>query len=217
MVCAPWRRLALFSTMADQQEARGGDAPVRIASKDPLALADLLVRHVPGLRTFLRLRMSPTLRRHEQSSDLVQTVCREVLEHADGFEYRSEPEFRAYLWVTALNKVRDRVRFLEADKRDVRREAVGSEVRDLDQLERESGTPSGEAMERERAAMLEAAFDRLPEDYREIITLSRLCGLSHAELASKLGKSEVALRSLLHRALARLSTLIVIRGDDHGL
>ena len=52
------------------------------------------------------------------------------------------------------------------------------------------------------------AFAQLPEDYREVITLSRVVGLSHGQIASQLGKSEGAVRVLLHRALARLSGLL---------
>ena len=69
-------------------------------------------------------------------------------------------------------------------------------------------SPSGEAIDRKRIAAIEAAFDRLPETYREVITYSRVLGLSHAEIAEQLGKSEVAVRSLLHRALAHLTTLL---------
>ena len=52
---------------------------------------------------------------------------------------------------------------------------------------------------------MEAALDRIREDYREIILLARVTGLSHREIAEKLGKSEGAVRMLLHRALGRLA------------
>ena len=52
---------------------------------------------------------------------------------------------------------------------------------------------------------LQRAFSTLPDEYREVITLARVVGLPHAEIAVKLGKSEGAVRILLHRALARLA------------
>jgi RNA polymerase sigma factor (sigma-70 family) len=48
---------------------------------------------------------------------------------------------------------------------------------------------------------MERAFDLLSDDHREVITLSRIVGLSHAEIAAELGRSEGAVRVLLSRAL----------------
>ena len=48
---------------------------------------------------------------------------------------------------------------------------------------------------------MEAAFDSLPDDYREVITLARIAGLSHAEIARQMARSESAVRMLLSRAL----------------
>ena len=62
-------------------------------------------------------------------------------------------------------------------------------------------------MAREELECIETAFDELPERYREVITLSRVCGLTTAELAERLELSEHYARTLLSRALARLSRL----------
>ena len=48
----------------------------------------------------------------------------------------------------------------------------------------------------------------MPEEYREVITLAHLVGLSRAEIALQMGKSEGAVRVLLHRALARMSAIL---------
>jgi len=58
------------------------------------AIEQLLVRQLPGLEAFVRLRMGAGLRRHATPPDLVQSVCREVLEDLTGFEYRGEAPFR---------------------------------------------------------------------------------------------------------------------------
>ena len=69
-------------------------------------------------------------------------------------------------------------------------------------------TPSRVAIQAEEVAQLEAAFDELPDEYREVITLSRIVGLSHEEIAQEMGRSPGATRVLLHRALARLGRLL---------
>ena len=60
-------------------------------------------------------------------------------------------------------------------------------------------------MAQEQADRVEAALERIPEDYREVIVLSRYAGLSHAEIGEEMGRSQVAIRSLLSRALAQLA------------
>jgi hypothetical protein len=58
---------------------------------------------------------------------------------------------------------------------------------------------------------LEAAFDELPEHYREVITLSRIAGLSRAEIAAHMGRSEASVRNLLSRALVVLAEAMAAR------
>ena len=41
-----------------------------------------------------------------------------------------------------------------------------------------------------------------------MISLAKIVGLSHAEIATEIGKTEAASRVLLHRALARLGTVL---------
>ena len=52
---------------------------------------------------------------------------------------------------------------------------------------------------------LEKALDKLKPQYREIIVLKKIEGLSHAEIAEKLGKNTGAVRMLLARAMAALT------------
>ena len=59
-------------------------------SRDPVAIDHLLERHLPALRAFVRLRAGPTVARNESSSDVVQSVCREILMGAGRFEYQGE-------------------------------------------------------------------------------------------------------------------------------
>ena len=62
-------------------------------------------------------------------------------------------------------------------------------------------------MLREEVERLRAALSKLPENYRQVIHLAHVDGLSHREIAERLGISEANSRVLLSRALARLATL----------
>jgi RNA polymerase sigma factor (sigma-70 family) len=69
-------------------------------------------------------------------------------------------------------------------------------------------------MTAEELERLEAAFDRLPDDYREVITLARLVGLPLAAIGRQMGgRSEGAVSMLLARALTRLGLELGAPGD----
>ena len=183
------------------------------ARGDAAAAERLLQGYLPRLRAFVRARLGPELRARESDSDVVQSVCRELLLHKEGFEYRGETEFRGWLFTAAANKVREKFRFHRQARRDAAREqpfessaaplAAGS-----------SGSPSQGAIARERLAILEAALDALSEGDREVITLARLAGLPIAEVAARMQKSEAAARKQLGRALLRLGRELSLRRGE---
>ena len=52
---------------------------------------------------------------------------------------------------------------------------------------------------------LEKAMDELKPQYREVIVLTKIEGLSYKEISEKLGKSNDAIRKLVSRAMAELT------------
>ena len=192
--------------MVDQSE----DLLARAGNGDPAAFDVLLERHLPGLRLYVRRNISPTLLAKESSSDLVQSVCREVLQNARRFEYQGEAAFRSWLYQAALRKLIDRHRFYNAEKRDVAREAHlrGGDSLSGDDFARIASSihsPSGDVMMREEVERLERGFAKLSEEDRRIVRLIYVEGLTHEQAARQLGCTEVASRKALSRALARLS------------
>ena len=189
------------------------------AAGDAAAVQTLLHQHLPGLRAYVRLRVGPALRARESASDLVQSVCRDVLENIERFRYPGESAFKAWLYATALRKIADRAEYWNAGKRDVGREALaldapfgtsgsgggGGDDARLADVYRSVCSPSHVAMGREAMDRLESAFEKLPEDYREVVVLSRIIGLSRAEIAERMGRTEASVRNLLSRALAELA------------
>ena len=177
------------------------------------AIEDLLQQYLPALKEFVRQKAGAHLLAREQSSDLVQSTCREVLEHMHGFKYQGEKAFKNWLFTMALRKVIGRARYYRAEKRDIGREVTPragtpSSTSGPDPQEAESLlTPSRFAMARESQGKLDRAFEQLGPDYRAVIVMARVAGLSHAEIAQRMNRSEGAVRVLLSRALARLATL----------
>ena len=187
------------------------DLLARLEAGDRDAVDALLRRNLPGLRTYVRLHSGPLLRAREASGDLVQSVCREVLTHLDRFRYPSEAGFRQWLFVTALRKIRRRYEYWGAQRRDAGREVAlddAAPAGDLAHAYSALATPSQVAVAHEQVERIERAFDRLPDDYRDAVVLARIVGLSNAELAARLGRTEGATRTLLSRATARLAELL---------
>jgi RNA polymerase sigma-70 factor (ECF subfamily) len=172
---------------------------------DRQAIEALLVRHLAPLESFVRLRMGPALRARLDAPDLVQSVCREVLEDLTDFVYHGEGAFRHWLYTRAQNKLLEKHRYVAADKRSGAREERPFDATTVLPSYQTLLTPSRVASARETVARIEAAFDELPEDYREAITLHRICGLSHAEIATRMNRSEGAVRNLVYRGTSRLA------------
>lgn len=185
----------------------------RATRGDPNALDALLERYLPHLHAFLSARLGGELRAREGSMDVVQSVCRELLDARDRFDFAGEDRFRAWLFTAALNKVRERHRRLHAGRRDARRE-VGGDAVELDLLPLAFATPSQEAIGAETARAIRAALDELSEDHREVITLARIARLPHPVIAELMDRSEVATRQLLSRAMVQLVGVLRRRGVD---
>lgn len=174
----------------------------------------LLREHLPALHGFVRLRTGPMLRSMEETSDLVQSICREILEHQDRFQHPDRDGFKRWLYATALRKIANRGQYHRAQKREIGRQVSldaashGAEAEHLLACYGSFCSPSRIVGAREEIARIEGAFDRLPEHYREVIALARIVGLSHAEIAERTDRSEGAVRILLYRALEALSSLL---------
>lgn len=173
----------------------------------------LLQRCLPELRAFVRLNSGKLLRSKESCADLVQSACREALENAEQFAYGGEAGFRRWLFKTALRKIAHRADYWRAEMRDVAREEAvddATDAHDLLACYRAFYTPSQHAVAREELQRVEAAFDRLPDNYRQVIVLCKIVGLSRAEAGQEMGKTELAVRTLLSRALAQLAEDLVV-------
>ncbi|MFQ5505281.1 MAG: RNA polymerase sigma factor [Planctomycetota bacterium] len=177
------------------------------------ALSRLLELHLPALRAFVRLNVNSFLRARESCSDLLQSACREVLENPGSIELQGERSFRNWLYGAVLQKIRSRELYYRTQKPDPDREPAldrsGDERDDaLPTCYASMVSPGRVAIAREELVRVEAAFDQLTAQQRKVLTLSRIVGLSHTEIATMMDKSALAVRSLLHRALARLSSIL---------
>ena len=185
--------------------AKDGDEP---------ALNQLCAVYGPRVLWTIRLRMGKELRSKLESMDLVQDALFSALRDLGEFTYKNEGDFLRWLSKIAENRLRDHLDKLHADKRDIRKEvrlksyqpssdnsSFAAAVGPVD-----ATTPSVVLSRKEEYDALERAMDALKPEYREVIILTRIEGLSYQEVADRLGKSSEAVRKLLARALAALTS-----------
>ena len=199
----------------DERQSEAGFDPelllVLAKAGDGAALGRLLERYRNYMGLLVRLQVGRRLRRKVDVEDLLQEVWLEIHRKIVTFRGSSEREF--LMWVRRMigsilaNQVRH---FLGTKCRDLRLErALVDELNESSRALNRSliapqSTPSQQAVRREQAVILADALQGLPEDYREVIILRQLEGLSFPDVARRLGRTEDSVKNVWLRALARL-------------
>jgi len=183
---------------------------------DESALERLYRVYGERVRWMVRFRMGKLLRSRLESMDLVQDVFVNAFGALGDFTYKNEGDFVRWLSKITQNALADNLDKLHAAKRDIRKEhRFGSRNLATDNVRREvqagldSMTPSVIMSKREDLAKLEKAIDELKSEYRDIILLSKIEGLSYKEIGKRLGKSPDAVRMLMPSAMAELTTVFM--------
>jgi RNA polymerase sigma-70 factor (ECF subfamily) len=179
---------------------------------DESALDRLCTVYGPRVLWLVRLRMGKELRSKLESVDLVQDVFVSALKDLGNFTYENEGDFVRWLARITENRLRDNLDKLHADKRDIRKEVrlnthkptiEDSFAAALEPID--ATTPSVIISKREEFDKLAKAIDKLKPEYREIIVLTKVEGLSYSQIGDKLGRSADAARMLFSRAMAALT------------
>ncbi len=191
-----WKDLVRASSAGDERE-----------------VDSLLQGLLPELRQYVARRVGAGLRPRESPSDIVQSTCRDVLEHAERYQHGGEEGFRRWLFTTALRKIRNKHRLHRARRRDIGRETPEADLAQnsggdgFANLARTLSTPSQHTQIGEEVERLRALLEELPDRYRQVLQLAYMESLSTAQIALKLGIEEPNARVLLSRARARLARL----------
>jgi RNA polymerase sigma-70 factor (ECF subfamily) len=184
---------SLHSAVIDggrEENGRVRDLVERAQQGDRAALEDLYLLHFDRVYSYLHMSVGS---RHDAEDLTTQTFVK-MLEAIGRFQWRSVP-FSAWLFRIAHNLAMDHFR---ANRRwqpeeEIPETAQGEEVSAEDQALAALGDTS----------MLEL-IDRLSPEQRQVLTLKFVFRFSNAETAAILEKSEGAVKSLQHRALASL-------------
>jgi RNA polymerase sigma-70 factor (ECF subfamily) len=175
------------------------------------AAGALLLPYRPWLTLLCRLQLDSRFQGKFDGSDVVQQTLLEACRDLPKFRGQTEAQLLAWLRQVLAHVMAHEIRrYAGAEKRDVAREvsleqSLTQSSRRLGDLLAASGTsPSQHAVRREQEVLLADVLAQLPEDYREVILLRNLQGLSHEEVAHRMGRGVGAVRMLWVRALERV-------------
>jgi len=178
---------------------------------DDGAFGRLLARYSNYLTLLARVEVGRRLQGKLDPADLVQETFLEAHRHFPSFRGATEPEFvgwlRRILAGVLANTVR---RYFGTRARDPRLEQdlqIGIDQSSCvlgSQLISPGSSPSESAARREQAVLFADALDRLSEDYREVIVLRHLEGLTFTAVGERMGRSVDSVEKIWLRAVAKL-------------
>lgn len=163
------------------------------------------------LRLLARVEVGRRLQRKLDESDLVQEAMLDAHRHFDNFRGTDERQFVTWLRRILAGKVSNLVRhFYGTRRRDLRLEedleaGIHAASRRLSHEFADSLTsPSQQVMRREQGVLLADAMEKLRPDYREVLVLRHLEGLTFPEVAKRMKRTQDSVEKLWLRALAKL-------------
>jgi RNA polymerase sigma-70 factor (ECF subfamily) len=181
-----------FDAGSPRQKPGDDDLVERVKRGDLTAFELLMRRHNQRLYRAIR----SILRTGAEVEDAMQDTYLSAFKHLDQFEGRAQ--FGTWLLKIGIHEALARVKrpAVVVVALDDLPEGKGSimERRETDR------TPEQQASNHEMIALVEAALDRLPDDYRQVFMLRLVDSLDTAETADVLGLTETAVRQRLHRA-----------------
>jgi RNA polymerase sigma-70 factor (ECF subfamily) len=188
------------------RRAQAGDSP---------ALGRLLELYRAYLAVLARVQIGRRLQGKVDASDVVQDAFLGATRDFPQFRGTTEPEFRAWLRQVLASLLANLVRHYQGtQRRDVRLERrlaveLDHSSQALDRgLVAAQSSPSQQVMRREQSVVLAEALGRLPDDWRELLILRHLEGLTFPEVARRMGRTVDVVKKLWPRALAGLRRLL---------
>jgi RNA polymerase sigma-70 factor, ECF subfamily len=171
-------------------------AQVTLGKRD--LLEPLIRRYASPLLTFIQRMVGDP----HKSEDVFQEVFLSVW--AKRHQYQFPRPFKAWLYAIAVNQCH-----AQARKRTLPAALFNEESTTA------APSPADTAIATETAALVAAAVAQLPTQQRAVVALRAWNGLSYAEIAEALERSEATVRSHMHYGLAAMRKYLEPRLSQH--
>lgn len=161
---------------------------------DPAAISELYNQHVDQIYRYVRNRTDDAA----AAEDITADVFLRALESLGTYEDHGVP-FAAWLYRIAQARV------IDFWRRAQRRATVAFDDHDLPEWLAAEDVASGDVLQHGR---LLAGLQHLTEEQQQVIVLKFMQGLSNAEIALVMNKTEGAVKALQRRGLEALARLL---------
>ena len=176
---------------------------------DCSAFEALMRKYYPRILNFIYRFIS----NRQIAEDLSQDVFMKVYKSAG--RYRPRSQFQTWLYTIAKNGCLNELR----RKRNLMVSLDETHESGENELRKEIADPSGDPgkvlFQKEKAALIRAAINDLPENQRIAVILKRYENFSYAQIAETLNVTDKAVKSLLSRAKVNLKNKLTGIIDRH--
>ncbi|MBV9280448.1 MAG: sigma-70 family RNA polymerase sigma factor [Chloroflexi bacterium] len=180
-----------MSRAGDREREGPEAASIRAAQADPTAFSPLYLQYRDRVYAYLRTRTSGP----EDAADLTQQVFLQALDALPRYRQRGAP-FAAWLLRIARNAA---INHHKRQRQDVAWDLLPESLHPST-----DDDPETQAIRHDNAAWLQAVLGRCDDTAREMLALHFAAGLTVAETAAVVGKSEAAVKKQLSRTVRAL-------------
>lgn len=178
-------------------------ALVKRAKKgDTEAFGEIFTRHASGIYRYFLAHINNA----QEAEDLMADVFFRTWRALPEYRQINRVPFRVFLFRIARNRLVDYYRSRNHRQSDLILDEDVFDIQDEKTIQEEENQTLH--------AEVQAFMNKLREDYRTVLELRFLGGLSPEETAQVMGRSEGAIRVLQHRALAALAKLLGLKKDE---
>jgi RNA polymerase sigma-70 factor (ECF subfamily) len=151
-------------------------------------------------QVLFRFALSITKGNEDLASDVLQNALLKAFLNISSFEGRSS--FTSWLWVIIRNE------FISLLRKEAGELISSDNDFASDQPDTESVSVENNLMLEQRKENLHKMIDQLPENYREIVMMIEMSGMSYVEASEYLGVPVGSVKSRLSRAREELHRII---------
>lgn len=195
-------------------KSQGG---IGVTGSSPAALvAKLVSKHERRIRRFIGRRSGPEVLKRATVDDIFQDTVAAAIASADTFEFHDDDRFVAWITTIARRVIAHCIAYARRGPSTIRIKRAESSGVGVSESELCPGprTPSSLAAGQEREAAIRSAIGKLPDRYRQVLTLYKLEEKPLAEVAKRMGRTKGATCRLIARAIRHLRRMMA---DDRGV
>jgi RNA polymerase sigma-70 factor (ECF subfamily) len=166
----------------------------RIAAGDETAFGTFYDRFSPGLYSFV-LKMT---RDEREAEDVLQEGFAHIWRRAATYDAaRSSP----FTWAVMIlrNKAIDRLRVRQRISRTIEKASTESS-----HIPEADNSAAGEAERRDEGTLVRSALTQIPAEQRQAVEMAFFSGLTHEQIADKLGAPLGTIKARIRRGLLKL-------------